>query len=61
MSPSTAKNSMRNTSEARIMAEVGTRRQYDVTKAEVDLGNSLMDVITYSNTLLVTRAQLNRA
>ena len=47
--------------EARIMAEVGTRRQYDVTKAEVDLGNSLMDVITYSNALLVTRAQLNRA
>jgi len=46
--------------EARTMVEVGTRRQYDVTKAEVDWGNARMDVITYSNALQVTRAQLNR-
>lgn len=47
--------------EARVMAEVGTRRQYDITKAEVDRGNARMDVITYSNAFLVARAQLNRA
>ena len=47
--------------EARAMVQIGTRRQYDVTKAEVDWGNARMDVITYSNALLVTRAQLNRA
>ncbi len=47
--------------EARTMVQVGTRRQYDVTKAEVDWGNARMDVITYSNALIVTRAQLNRA
>lgn len=46
--------------EARVMAEVGTRRQYDVTKAEVDWGNARLDVITASNTLTVAHAQLNR-
>jgi outer membrane protein TolC len=47
--------------EARTMVEVGTRRKYDATKAEVDWGNARMDVITYSNALRVTRAQLNNA
>jgi outer membrane protein TolC len=47
--------------EARTMVQVGTRRQYDVTKAEVDWGNARMNVITYNNGLLVARAQLNRA
>jgi len=46
--------------EARIMAEVGTRRPYDVTKAQVDLGNARLDVITASNTLFTARAQLDR-
>lgn len=47
--------------EARVMAQIGTRRQYDVTKAEVDWGNALLDEITASNTLVTTRAQLNNA
>ena len=47
--------------EARIMTEVGTRRQYDVTKAEVDWGNSRLDVVTVSNNVVVTQAQLNRS
>ncbi|MDD4101220.1 MAG: TolC family protein [Kiritimatiellae bacterium] len=47
--------------EARVMAEVGTRRQYDVTKAGVDLGNARLDTIAASNSLTVSHAQLNRA
>ena len=47
--------------EARVMVEVGTRRRYDVTKAEVDLGNARLDIVTASNALTVAHAQLNRA
>ncbi len=47
--------------EARVMVQVGSRRQYDATKAEVDWGNAALDVITVSNAVVVTRAQLNRA
>lgn len=47
--------------EARVMVQVGTRRQYDATKAEVDWGNATLDVITVSNAVVTTRAQLNRA
>lgn len=47
--------------EVRVMTEVGTRRQYDVTKAEVDWGNARLDIITASNALVTARAQLNRA
>lgn len=47
--------------EARVMVEVGTRRQYDVTKAEVDLGNARLEIITASNALVTTRAHFNRA
>jgi len=46
--------------EAKTMAEVGTRRPYDVTKAQVDLGNARLEVITASNTLFTARAQLDR-
>jgi len=46
--------------EARVMVEVGTRRKYDATKAEVDWGNAALDVITASNGLVTARAQLNR-
>ena len=46
--------------EARVMVQVGARRQYDVTKAEVDWGNAALAVITASNTLVTTQAQLNR-
>jgi len=47
--------------EARTMVEVGSRRQYDITKAEVDLGNARLDVIVNSNALITARAQFNRA
>lgn len=46
--------------EARVMVEIGTRRRYDATKAEVDWGNAALDVITVSNALVSARAQLNR-
>lgn len=46
--------------EARTMAEVGTRRAYDVTKAEVDWGNARLEVITASNTVITAQAQLER-
>ena len=46
--------------EARVMVQVGTRRQYDATKAEVDWGNAALEVITASNTLVTARAQLTR-
>ncbi|MDD4020047.1 MAG: TolC family protein [Kiritimatiellae bacterium] len=47
--------------EARVMVEVGTRRRYDVTKAEVDLGNARLTLITTSNALINARAELNRS
>ena len=47
--------------EARVMVEVGTRRQYDVTKAGVDLGNARLETIAASNSLAVSHARLNRA
>jgi outer membrane protein TolC len=43
------------------MVEIGTRRQYDATKAEVDWGNARLSVVTASNALTVAHAQLNRA
>lgn len=47
--------------EARTMVEVGTRRRYDITKAEVDWGNAALDVIATSNTLVTARAKLGRS
>mgnify|MGYP001187782231 CR=1 FL=1 len=46
--------------EARTMLQVGTRRSYDVTKAEVDWGNARLAVITDSNNFVTARAQLDR-
>ena len=47
--------------EAKTMLRVGTRRQYDVTKANVDWGNACLDVITASNSLRNAEATLNAA
>jgi outer membrane protein len=47
--------------EARTMVEVGTRRKYDITKAEVDWGNAVLDVISTSNALVTARAKLGRS
>ena len=47
--------------QVRVMAEIGTRIRYDITKAEVDLGNAKLSALTASNTLLTARAALGRA
>ncbi len=47
--------------EAKTMLRVGTRRKYDVTKANVDWGNACLDVITASNNLRNAEATLNAA
>lgn len=46
--------------QVRIMAGLGTRIRYDITKAEVDLGTARLEVLTASNTLLTARATLGR-
>lgn len=47
--------------QVRTFAEVGRRTRYDITKAEVDLGNAQLDLITVSNALTITRGVLNRS
>ena len=47
--------------EAKSMLKVGTRRKYDVTKAEVDYGNAQLQVISASNNLISAKAELNAA
>ena len=47
--------------QVRTMAEIGTRIRYDITKAEVDLGNAQIAALTASNTLITARAALGRA
>ena len=46
--------------QVRIMAELGTRIRYDITKAEVDLGNAHLAALNASNTLLTARVTLGR-
>lgn len=46
--------------QVRVMAELGTRIRYDITKAEVDFGNARLDALNATNTLLTTRAALGR-
>lgn len=46
--------------QVRTMAELGTRIRYDITKAEVDLGNACLDALAASNTLLTARVELGR-
>jgi outer membrane protein TolC len=46
--------------QVRVMAELGTRIRYDITKAEVDLGTSRLECLQASNTLHLTRAALGR-
>ena len=47
--------------QVRVLAEVGRRIRYDITKAEVDLGNARLDLINASNTVMTARAALNRS
>lgn len=45
--------------EVRALAEVGRRIRYDITKAEVDLGNAQVQLITARNGVRTARATLN--
>jgi outer membrane protein len=47
--------------QARVFFEVGTRIRYDVTKAEVDLGNARLLKIDAANALETTRVALNQS
>ena len=46
--------------QVRAFVEFGRRTRYDVTKAEVDLGNARLELIDARNTLATARATLNR-
>jgi outer membrane protein len=47
--------------QAQAFLEVGRRIRYDVTKAEVDLGNAQLSLITARNDVVTARAALNRS
>ena len=47
--------------QTRTFMVVGRRIRYDVTKAEVDLGNARLGVVKASNSVLTARADLNKA
>ena len=47
--------------QVKAFAEVGRRIRYDVTKAEVDLGNAQLSLIIARNGLTTARAALNRS
>jgi outer membrane protein TolC len=47
--------------QVRGLVEVGRRIRYDLTKAEVDLGNAMLARIDASNGVVTARATLNRA
>ena len=46
--------------QVKTFAEVGRRIRYDVTKAEVDLGNAQLELISARNGVASARAALNR-
>jgi outer membrane protein len=47
--------------QVRVFAEVGIRIRYDVTKAEVDLGNARLSRIDAANARMTARAALNQS
>jgi outer membrane protein len=47
--------------QARGFYEAGTKPRFDVTKAEVDLGNAKLNFITAENSLKISRVVLNNA
>lgn len=47
--------------QAQGLFEVGNRIKYDLTKAQVDLGNAQLQLINASNAVTTSRAALNRA
>lgn len=47
--------------QAKGFYEAGTKPKFDVTKAEVDLGNAKLNLITAENSLKISRVVLNNA
>ena len=47
--------------QARAFFEVGTKPKFDVTKAEVDLGNAKLNLIRAENAVRIARVNLNNA
>ncbi len=47
--------------QTRTLVEVGRRIKYDITKAEVNLGNARIDLVNARNNLRTARAELNNA
>ncbi len=57
----TVKQFQQHLEQARAFYEVGTKPKFDVTKAEVDLGNSQLNLITTRNSLKIAMVILNNA
>ena len=57
----TVKQFQQHLEQAKAFYEVGTHPKFDVTKAEVDLGNAQLNLITVRNSLKIAMITLNNA
>jgi len=57
----TVKQFQQHLEQAKAFYEVGTKPKFDVTKAEVDLGNSQLNLISTRNSLKIAMVILNNA
>ena len=57
----TVKQFQQHLEQAKAFYEVGTKPKFDVTKAEVDLGNSQLNLISVRNSLKISMVILNNA
>ena len=57
----TLKQFQQHLEQARAFYEVGTKPKFDVTKAEVDLGNAQLNLISVRNSLKISMVILNNA
>lgn len=57
----TVKQFQQHLEQAKAFYEVGTKPKYDVTKAEVDLGNAQLNLISARNSLKIAMVILNNA
>jgi outer membrane protein TolC len=57
----TVKQFQQHLEQAKAFYEVGTHPKFDVTKAEVDLGNAQLNLITVRNSLKIAMVTLNNA
>lgn len=61
LSEETMRQNEKYLEQARSFFEVGTKIKYDITKAEVNLGNAQLGLISTRNALFVSRQVLNNA